>query len=61
MTMDRFKCDGWLHITLDDELEDVAVIHTTHHQNHIPYTDISISEEVMNEIKWLKDLPAGKV
>jgi hypothetical protein len=26
ITMDCFKCQGWLHITLDDKVPDMAVI-----------------------------------
>jgi hypothetical protein len=46
MTMERVDCDGWLHITLDDDDLGMAVIRMTHYQCHHPYTDISIMADV---------------
>ncbi|KAF8219239.1 hypothetical protein L208DRAFT_1342014, partial [Tricholoma matsutake] len=45
MTMDRYKCSGWLFVMLDGT----------------PYTDISISDDVTKDIEQLKDLTVGKV
>jgi hypothetical protein len=61
MTMERFNCDGWMHITLDDENLETAVIRMTHYQCHHPYLDISILPEIAQEIERLKDLSAAKV
>ena len=61
ITMDRFKCSGWLIITLDVGDLTSTGIRITHYQPHTPYTDISLSEEVTKEVERLKDLTAAKV
>ena len=61
MTMDRYKCGGWLILTINEnELVSVG-IRLMHHWQHPPYTDISISEDIVKEIERLKDLTAAKV
>jgi hypothetical protein len=61
MTMDRYKCGGWLILTINEnELASVG-IRLTHHRQHPPYTDISILEDIVKEIERLKDLTAAKV
>ena len=52
MTMDQYKCGGWLILTINEnELASVG-IHLTHHWQHrAPYTDISISEDIIKEIE----------
>ena len=61
MTMDCFKCNGYLHVTLDDDDELITIIQITHHQYHNPYINISIPEEVAEVVKNMKDLPVAKV
>jgi phospholipase/lecithinase/hemolysin len=61
MTMDRYKCSGWLFVTLDGNDLTTAGVRITHYQCHPPYTDISISEDVAKDIEQLKNLTAGKV
>ncbi|KIJ91169.1 hypothetical protein K443DRAFT_48283, partial [Laccaria amethystina LaAM-08-1] len=61
MTMDWFPCEGWLIVTVDEANRDVASIRITHHRCHVPYTDISISEDVAQLIEEMKNLPASKV
>ncbi|KAF8226473.1 hypothetical protein L208DRAFT_1301598 [Tricholoma matsutake] len=59
--MDRYKCGSWLILTINkNELASVG-IHLTHHWQHPPYTDISISEDIVKEIEQLKDLTAAKI
>jgi hypothetical protein len=61
MTMDRYKCNGWLFVMLDSNDLMTVGVHITHYQCHPPYTDISISDDVTKDIEQLKDLTAGKV
>ncbi|KAF8221447.1 hypothetical protein L208DRAFT_1414990, partial [Tricholoma matsutake] len=59
--MEHFNCDGWMHITLDDEDLETAVICMMHYQCHHPYLNISILPETAQEIiERLKDLSAAK-
>ncbi|KAJ6525808.1 hypothetical protein DFH09DRAFT_936512, partial [Mycena vulgaris] len=37
MKMDRFNCDGWLHITADDTDTNIVTVRMTHHRCHTPY------------------------
>ncbi|KAF8226953.1 hypothetical protein L208DRAFT_1406196 [Tricholoma matsutake] len=59
--MEHFDCDGWMHITLDDENLGTAVICMMHYQCHHPYLDISVLPEIGQEIERLKDLSAAKI
>lgn len=61
MTMDRYKCSGWLFITLNNDDLIMAGVRITHYRCHPPYTDISISDDVVDDIERLKDLTAAKV
>ncbi|KAG6904096.1 hypothetical protein DXG01_012660, partial [Tephrocybe rancida] len=61
MCMERFKCDGWLHISIDENDPSTVILRVTHYENHIPYTDISVSEKVDELIKSMSDLPATKI
>ncbi|KAF8224827.1 hypothetical protein L208DRAFT_1181424, partial [Tricholoma matsutake] len=61
MTMDWYQCDGWLHVTVDESDLSTVCIHITHYRWHHPYTDISILDNIAEEIEKLKDLPAAKV
>jgi hypothetical protein len=61
MTMDRFACNGWLYVTVDEDQPRIARVRVTHHRCHQAYTDISISKDVDATIQRLKDLPAAQV
>ncbi|KAF8234730.1 hypothetical protein L208DRAFT_1014815, partial [Tricholoma matsutake] len=61
MTMEHFDCNGCMHIMLDDEDLEMAVICMMHYQCHHPYLNISILPEIAQEIERLKDLSAAKV
>ncbi|KAG6917946.1 hypothetical protein DXG01_017130, partial [Tephrocybe rancida] len=61
MCMQRFKCDGWLHVSVDENDSSQVIMRITHYENHIPYTDISVSEKVEELIGSLVDLPATKI
>ncbi|KAJ7800075.1 hypothetical protein B0H14DRAFT_2245354, partial [Mycena olivaceomarginata] len=61
MKMDRFECDGWLHITVNDNNLQLATVRMTHHRCHTPYVDISIPQEVKQMVESMKHLPASKI
>jgi hypothetical protein len=61
MTMDRYKCSGWLFVTLNENELTTACMCITHYRCHPPYTDISISDSIAKEIEGLKDMTAAKV
>lgn len=61
ITMDRFKCNGWVSITLNANNLTMAGIWITHYRYHWPYVDILISEDIAKQIEKLKDLSAVKV
>lgn len=61
MTMDRFNCDGWLHVTTDQRDLTCIMIHITHHRCHVPYTDICLTPAIMELVESLKTLSAAKV
>ncbi|KAG6907485.1 hypothetical protein DXG01_008775 [Tephrocybe rancida] len=61
MCMERFDCDGWLHITVDtDDLTTICIC-IAHYKCHTPYTSISIPDDVKKLIEEMKDLPATKI
>ena len=61
MTINRYKCSGWLFVTLDSNDLMTAGVRITHYRCHPPYTDISISDDITKDIEQLKDLTVGKV
>jgi hypothetical protein len=61
MTMDHYKCNGWMFVTLNSDDLMMAGMCITHYRCHPPYTDISISDDIVDDIKRLKDLTAAKV
>lgn len=60
-TMDRFECNGYLHVTLDDNDLSIAGIKITHHRSHCAYIDISMTDKVESIIKEMINVPASKV
>ncbi|KAJ7222026.1 hypothetical protein C8J57DRAFT_1731677 [Mycena rebaudengoi] len=46
MSMDAFKCHGWLHITIND-WDNTAFIKILHHDDHVPYWSIDVPADVM--------------
>ena len=61
MTMDRYKCSGWMFVTLNSNDLMMAGMHITHYQCHPPNTDILISDDIVDDIERLQDLTAAKV
>ncbi|KAF8871937.1 hypothetical protein CPB84DRAFT_1691780 [Gymnopilus junonius] len=60
MTMDHFDCNGYLHITMAEDIT-FARIRITHHCLHFPYVDISMTDEVDAIIKEQANMPAAKI
>ncbi|KAJ7923296.1 hypothetical protein B0H13DRAFT_1517384, partial [Mycena leptocephala] len=61
MKMDCFECDGWLHITVNNNDLRIATVQMAHHRCHTPYVDISIPKEVKQTDESTKHLPTSKV
>ena len=61
MKMDRFKCDGWLNITVNEKDPQTIAIRMTHYRHHIPYVDISIPNNIKKSVEDMKNLPASKM
>ncbi|KAJ7694761.1 hypothetical protein B0H17DRAFT_931407, partial [Mycena rosella] len=61
MKVDRFVCDGWLHITINENDLNVAAVRMTHHRCHNPCVDISIPKSVKETVEKMRNLPASKV
>jgi hypothetical protein len=61
MKMDRFNCNGWLRITVNNDDTSILRVWLTHHQCHQPYTDISIPKSIKDIITEMKDSSAVKV
>ncbi|KAJ7097343.1 hypothetical protein C8R44DRAFT_717397 [Mycena epipterygia] len=58
--MDRFPCQGYLHVTVRDG-DDTIGIRLSHHQAHCQYVDISIDEEIKGIIEEMKNSPASAI
>lgn len=61
MKMDRFNCNGWLRITVNEDDTSIARVRLTHHRCHQPYTDISVPKGIKDIIIEMKDSSAAKV
>ena len=48
--MYTFKCSGWLHITITDDT-DIAYVKYKHEDQHIPYWDIEVAEEIKTFVR----------
>ncbi|KAJ7712996.1 hypothetical protein B0H16DRAFT_1341846 [Mycena metata] len=46
MKMERFPCNGWLHVTIDSEHPEHVRLRVQHHRVHCHYVDISLSEDI---------------
>ncbi|KAJ7926657.1 hypothetical protein B0H13DRAFT_1862109 [Mycena leptocephala] len=61
MKMDRFVCDSWLDITVDEDDLQLATVRMTHQRSHTPYVDISIPKQAKDTVESMKNLPASKI
>ncbi|CAK5283818.1 unnamed protein product [Mycena citricolor] len=60
-TMDRFKCNGHLNITLNSSRTEFMMVRLSHHLAHKHYTDISIPADIKKYIRESKGLTATKI
>ncbi|KAJ7247185.1 hypothetical protein B0H12DRAFT_965864, partial [Mycena haematopus] len=61
MKMDRFPCNGWLHVTADSANQDSIRLRVRHHRVHCHYVDISLSEEITKLVEEMKNQPASNI
>jgi hypothetical protein len=61
MKMDRFNCNGWLNVNINDDEPHITRVRITHYRCHQPYTDISVSTEVETLVESLKNMSAAQV
>lgn len=61
--MAAFDCHGWLYITITENPPSTwtAYIRVTHTQDHPPYVDVSLPDDVKEMIRRGKDIPMKKV
>ena len=57
LTMDRFDCEGYLHVSIPQESAEEVRIKLTHCEAHIHYVNIEIDGALKMRIEELKDLP----
>jgi hypothetical protein len=61
MKMDRFKCAGKLHITVNPNVQDAVRVQIEHRSAHQYYTDISLTDKMKAIIAEMKDSSASTV
>jgi hypothetical protein len=61
MKMDRFRCHGWLRVTVDDGDLRTVKVRLTHALAHPSYTDISLPEVIAKRVNEMRDSSAAKV
>ncbi|KAJ7442849.1 hypothetical protein FB451DRAFT_1057229 [Mycena latifolia] len=60
MKMDRFPCNGWLHVTVDSADQSTMRLRMLHHRAHCKYVNISIGDKIKELVEKMKDQPASK-
>lgn len=58
--MDRFECDGWLHITVFDD-SNIALVKYKHKEDHIHYWSIEVPLDVKEYVENNPDLNPTQV
>ena len=61
MKMERFKCSGWLRITVVDGDPSTVKVRLVHSRSHPAYTDISLPDATAQLIREMRDSTAAKV
>ncbi|KAJ7509804.1 hypothetical protein B0H11DRAFT_1791272, partial [Mycena galericulata] len=61
MKMDRFPCEGYLHVTIDSATQGTARLRVQHHRAHCHYVDISVSPEITKLVEDMRNEPASNV
>lgn len=57
LTMDRFDCNGYLHVSIPCENAEEVRVKLTHCEAHIHYVNIEIDGALKTRVEELKDLP----
>ncbi|KAJ3496485.1 hypothetical protein NLJ89_g10479 [Agrocybe chaxingu] len=58
--MDAFNCRGWLHMTIS-EVDTVALLKLDHKEDHVPYWNIDVPEDVHKLIEENLDLTVSQI
>ncbi|KAJ7605827.1 hypothetical protein DFH06DRAFT_943878, partial [Mycena polygramma] len=61
MKMDRFPCNGYLHVTVDPHNPAAVRLRAQHHRVHCQYIDISLPDEIKKLVEEMKDQPATNI
>jgi hypothetical protein len=57
LTMDRFDCRGYLHVSVPQENAEEVRIKLAHCEAHLRYVNIEIDAAMKKRVEELKDLP----
>ncbi|KAJ7250277.1 hypothetical protein C8J57DRAFT_1239257 [Mycena rebaudengoi] len=60
LSMDTFKCRGWLHITIND-WDETAFVKIAHEDDHIPYWSIDVPDDVVEYVHQNPKLTPGQL
>ncbi|KAJ7200340.1 hypothetical protein GGX14DRAFT_372334, partial [Mycena pura] len=61
MKMDRFACNGYLHVTVNPDIPETIRLRVQHHRAHCHYVDISLPDDIKNLVEKMKDQPASNI
>jgi hypothetical protein len=61
MKMDRFPCNGWLHVTAGSDDGGSVRLRVQHHRAHCHYVDISLGDDITKLVEDMKNQPASNV
>ncbi|KAJ7689378.1 hypothetical protein B0H17DRAFT_1134965 [Mycena rosella] len=61
MKMDRFPCDGWLHITADSKNPATVRLRVHHHCAHCQYVYISLTDKITKLVGEMRNQPASNI
>ncbi|KAJ7810343.1 hypothetical protein B0H13DRAFT_1667537, partial [Mycena leptocephala] len=61
MKMDRFPCNGYLHVTVNPNSPEIVRLRLQHHRAHCHYVDISLPDDIKKLVEDMKDQPASNV
>ncbi|KAJ7195764.1 hypothetical protein GGX14DRAFT_376709, partial [Mycena pura] len=61
MKMDRFLCNGYLHVTVSPDNPETIRLRLQHHRAHCHYVDISLPDDIKKLVEEMKDQPASNI
>ncbi|TDL14782.1 hypothetical protein BD410DRAFT_680055, partial [Rickenella mellea] len=53
--MTRYDCEGWLRVTVSDDMPDTVRVRIRHHSAHGKYTDIAIPDNIKELISQMSN------